>query len=49
MTIQIGFLFGEAGYDLVVADGLSVMIIVLAAASLVAYHMLMSRTARWLR
>jgi putative spermidine/putrescine transport system permease protein len=49
MTVQIGFLFGEAGYDLVMADGLAVMIIVLAAASLVIYHMLMSRTARWLR
>ncbi len=49
MTVQIGFLFGEAGFDLVVADGLAVMIIVLAAASLVIYHLLMSRTARWVR
>ena len=49
MTVQIGFLFGEAGYDIAVADGLAVMIIVLAAASLVIYHVLMSRTARWLR
>lgn len=49
MTVQIGFLFGEAGFDLVVADGLAVMIILLAAASLVIYHLLMSRTARWVR
>lgn len=49
MTVQIGFVLGESGFDIAVADGLAVMIIVLASLSLVAYHMLMSRTARWIR
>jgi putative spermidine/putrescine transport system permease protein len=49
MTVQIGFIFGESGFDIAVADGLAVMIIVLASVSLVAYHLLMSRAARWIR
>ncbi|MDR7543470.1 MAG: ABC transporter permease subunit [Armatimonadota bacterium] len=49
MTVQIGFIFGESGFDIAVADGLAVMIIGLASASLVAYHALMSRAARWMR
>jgi len=49
MTVQIGFIFGESGFDIAVADALAVMIVGLASASLVVYHALMSRVARWLR
>lgn len=49
MTLQIGFLFGEAGFDLEAADALAVLIILLAALSLGIYHALMARVARWVR
>lgn len=48
MTLQIGFLFGEAGFDLEAADALAVLIMLLAGASLLIYRLLMSRVARWL-
>ncbi len=49
MTVQIGFVFGESGFDIVVADGLAVMIIALVSLSLIVYHLLMARAARWLQ
>lgn len=47
IPLQIGFLFGEAGFDLEAADALAVTIIGLVTASLVVYHRAMGRLARW--
>jgi putative spermidine/putrescine transport system permease protein len=47
IPLQIGFLFGEAGFDLEAADALAVTIIVCVAACLIAYQRLMARLARW--
>lgn len=49
MTLQIGFLFGEAGYEPEVANGLAVLIIFISSTCVFLYHILMSRMARWVR
>ncbi len=49
MTVQIGFVFGESGFDIALADGLAVMIIALVSLSLIVYHLLMARAAKWLQ
>lgn len=48
MTLEVAFLFGEVGYDLEAADALAVLIILISAGSLVSYHLLLRRAARWL-
>jgi putative spermidine/putrescine transport system permease protein len=47
IPLQIGFLFGEAGFDLEAADALAVTVMALVAAALVAYRRVMARVARW--
>lgn len=47
ITLQIGFLFGEAGYDPQAADALGVIIILIASICMLIYHLLMRRVARW--
>jgi putative spermidine/putrescine transport system permease protein len=47
IPLQIGFLFGEAGFDLEAADALAVTVIGLVAAALAVYHLAMRRVARW--
>lgn len=47
IPLQIGFLFGEAAFDKELADALSVLMIVMTSACIVAYRMFSSRTARW--
>jgi putative spermidine/putrescine transport system permease protein len=49
ITLQVAFLFGEAGYDPQAADALASIIIVIAAACVVTYHLLMRRVAQWSR
>ncbi len=47
ITLQVGFLFGEAGYNPQAADALASIIIIIAAACVVTYHLLMRRVAQW--
>ena len=47
IPLQIGFLFGEAAFDKELADALSVLMIVMTSACIVAYRMFSRRTARW--
>jgi putative spermidine/putrescine transport system permease protein len=47
IPLQIGFLFGEAGFEPEAADALAVIVILLVAASLFLYHRMMGRLARW--
>jgi len=49
ITLQIGFLFGEAGYEPEVADGLAILIIIISTTCVFLYHLLMSRMARWVQ
>ncbi len=49
ITLQVAFLFGEAGYDPQAADALASIIIVIAAVCVVTYHLLMRRVAQWSR
>lgn len=48
IPLQIGFLFGEAAFDKELADALSILMIVMTTACVVAYRLLSRRTARWL-
>lgn len=48
IPLQIGFLFGEAAFDKELADALSILMIVVTTACVVAYRLLSRRTARWL-
>jgi putative spermidine/putrescine transport system permease protein len=47
IPLQIGFLYGEAGFDLEAADALAVTVIALVAAALAVYDLAMRRVARW--
>lgn len=49
IPLQIGFLFGESAFDTELADALSVLMIVVTSACVVAYRLFSRRTARWLR
>lgn len=49
IPLQIGFLFGESAFDTELADALSVLMIVVTSACVVAYRIFSRRTARWLR
>ena len=49
IPLQIGFLFGEAAFDKELADALSVLMIVMTSACIVAYRLFARRTARWTR
>lgn len=49
ITLQVAFLFGEAGYNPQMADALASIIIVIAAGCVVTYHLLMRRVAQWTR
>jgi putative spermidine/putrescine transport system permease protein len=49
MPLQIGFLFGEAAFDKELADALSVLMIIMTSACIVAYRLFARRTARWVR
>jgi putative spermidine/putrescine transport system permease protein len=49
IPLQIGFLFGEAGFEPETADALAVIVIALVGASLVLYHRMMGRVSRWSR
>jgi putative spermidine/putrescine transport system permease protein len=48
IPLQIGFLFGEAAFDTELADALSVLMILVTTACVVAYRGFSRRTARWL-
>lgn len=48
IPLQIGFLFGESAFDTELADALSVLMIVVTSACVVAYRIFSRRTARWL-
>ena len=47
MPLQIGFLFSEAAFDRELADALSVLMILITTACVVAYRLILRRTARW--
>jgi len=47
VPLQIGFLFGEAAFDKELADALSVLMILMTTACVVAYRVASRRTARW--
>lgn len=49
IPLQIGFLFGESAFDTELADALSVLMIVVTSACVVAYRLFFRQTARWLR
>lgn len=48
IPLQIGFLFGEAAFDTELADALSIIMIVVTTACVIAYRLFQRRTARWL-
>jgi putative spermidine/putrescine transport system permease protein len=48
IPLQIGFLFGEAAFDTELADALSVLMILVTTACVVAYRGFSRRTAKWL-
>lgn len=47
LPLQIGFLFSEAAFDKELADALSVLMILITTACVVAYRLILRRTARW--
>lgn len=49
IPLQIGFLFGEAAFDAELADALSIIVIVITSACVLAYRVYSNRTARWLQ
>ncbi len=49
IPLQIGFLFGESAFDTELADALSVLMIVVTSACVVAYRLFSRQTARWLQ
>jgi len=48
IPLQIGFLFGESAFDTELADALSVLMIAVTSACVLAYRLFSRRTARWL-
>ena len=47
VPLQIGFLFSEAAFDRELADALSVLMILITTACVIAYRVILRRTARW--
>jgi len=48
IPLQIGFLFSEAAFDTELADALSILMIIVTTACVVAYRLFLRRTARWI-